>query len=243
MFGVDVVGELDRKLKPSEVCLARCRTRDVPDPIHEALEIDRHRGGQMMQRGLVQTSIPCPPHAEGKGGLRHGPFDAGSPFVVFFTTRCVLALASRLERQMLHFGMERQPASFGCAPGTSLLHKTRSTIRTIKRDLEGRLAARSLRRFPGPTLFAHGTDDDFLLPINLKVAGIKSLGVMSLPALILTQRTQQIHLVLALTTHELCARGGGPIDHMDPRKAVVLRKRLVNGTGLFSFRRGVANQA
>jgi hypothetical protein len=27
--------------------------------------------------------------------------------------------------------------------------------------LEGRLAAGALRRFPGPTLFAHGTDDDF----------------------------------------------------------------------------------
>ena len=35
------------------------------------------------------------------------------------------------------------------------------------------------------------------VPINLKVADIKGLGVMRLPALILTHGTQQINLVIA----------------------------------------------
>jgi hypothetical protein len=74
---------------------------------------------------------------------------------------------------MLRFGMEGQTARFGGAPGTAIPHTTRRTILAIKRDLKCRLAAGALRRFPGPTLFAHGTDDDFLVPINLKVAEIK----------------------------------------------------------------------
>jgi hypothetical protein len=73
----------------------------------------------MMKVSLFQAPIPCPPHAQGKGGLRHRPFDAGSPFVVFFKALCVLALASRLESQMLRFGVERQAASLGFAAGTS----------------------------------------------------------------------------------------------------------------------------
>src|ERR1051325_4415082 len=143
----------------------------------------------MMKMGLLQAPIPRAAHAEGKGGLRYGSFDAGSTLVVCFKPLCVLALTSRLERQMLRFGMERQTSSFGCAPGTSIPHTTRRTIFAINRNLKCRLAAGSLRRFPGPALFAQGTDDDFLLSINLKVADIKGLGVMSLPALILTHGT------------------------------------------------------
>jgi hypothetical protein len=124
----DVVGESGRKHKPSEAGLTCFRTRDFPDPIHEALEIDRHRGGQMMKMGLLQAPIPCATHAEGKGGLRHAPFNACSTLVVFFKLLCVLALTSRLECQMLRFGMERQTSSFGGAPGTSLPHTTRRTI-------------------------------------------------------------------------------------------------------------------
>jgi hypothetical protein len=86
----------------------------------------------MMKMGLLQAPIPCAPHAEGKGGLRHGAFDACSPLVVFFKVFCVLALTSRLQRQMLRFGMERQTSSFGCATGTSLPNTTRSTILAIK---------------------------------------------------------------------------------------------------------------
>ena len=115
----------------------------------------------MMKMGLLQAPISCSTHAEGKGGLRHGPFDAGSTLVVLFKMLGVLALTSRLERQMLRLGMERQTAGFGWAPGTSLPHTTRRTILAIQRDLQGRRAAGALRRFPGPTLFAHGTDDDF----------------------------------------------------------------------------------
>jgi hypothetical protein len=115
----------------------------------------------MMKMGLLQAPIPCATHAEGKGGLRYGAFDACSPFVVCFKLLGVLALTSRLERQMLRLGMERQASRFGGAPGTAMPHQTLCTILAIKRDLEGRLAARALRRFPGPTLFAHGTEDDF----------------------------------------------------------------------------------
>src|SRR5690349_2408948 len=128
---------------------------------------------------------------------------------------CVLALTSRLQRQMLRFGMERQTSRFGGAPGTALPHTTRCTILAIKRDLQGRLAAGALRRFPGSALFAHGTEDAFLVPINLKVADIKGLGVMRLPALILTHGTHEVNLVLVLTRHELFARGVGPIDEVD----------------------------
>src|SRR5262245_15951180 len=127
----------------------------------------------MMKMGLWQAPIPCATHAEGKGGLRDGAFDACSTLVVCFKTLCVLALPSRLERQMLRLGMERQASRFGGATGTAMPYLTRRTILAIKRDLEGRLAARALRRFPGPTRFAHGTNDDFLRPINLKVAEIK----------------------------------------------------------------------
>src|SRR5262245_26873342 len=116
---------------------------------------------------------------------------------------------------MLHFRMERQTSRFGCAPGTSLPHTTRRTILAIKRDLKRRLAAGSLRRFPGPTLVTHGTDDDFLVPVNLKVADIKGVGVMRLPALVLTHGTHEVDLVLMLTRDELFARGVGPIDHVD----------------------------
>jgi hypothetical protein len=144
-YYTDVVGESGCRFEPSKVRLTRCRPWNFPDPMHEPLKINRHRCGQMMKMGLSQTPIPCPLHAQGKSGLGYGPFDAGSPFVVCFKTLCVLALASRLERQMLRFGMERQTASCGCAPGTSLPHTTRSTILAIKRDLEGRLAAGSLR--------------------------------------------------------------------------------------------------
>ena len=52
-----------------------------------------------------EAGLQRPPHTQGKGGLRYGPFDAGSPFVVCFKTLGLLALASRLERQMLRFGM------------------------------------------------------------------------------------------------------------------------------------------
>src|SRR5262245_53711280 len=131
---------------------------------------------------------------------------------------------------MLRFGMERQTSSFGCATGTSLPNTTRSTILAIKRDLKCRLAAGALRGFPGPTRFAHGTEDDFLVPINLKVADIKGLGVMSLPALILTHGPYEVNLVLVLTRDELFARGVGSIDQMDPREATLLLKRLVNRT-------------
>jgi len=48
---------------PSAVGLARCRTRDVPDPMHEALEMDGNREGQKMHMGLVQAPIPCSPHS------------------------------------------------------------------------------------------------------------------------------------------------------------------------------------
>jgi hypothetical protein len=141
---------------------------------------------------------------------------------------CVLALTSRLQRQMLRLGMERQTSSCGCAPGTSLPHTTRRTILAIKRDLKCRLAAGSLRRFPGSALFAHGTEDDFLLPINLNVADIKGLGIMRLPALILTHGPHEVNLVIVLTRDELFARGVGSIDHMDPGEATLLLKRLVN---------------
>src|SRR5262245_5476923 len=97
-----------------------------------ALEIDRHRGGQMMKMGLLQSPIPCATHAEGKGGLRHGPFDACSPFIVFFKLLCMLALTSRLQRQMLRLGMERQASRFGGATSTSLPYTTRRTILAIK---------------------------------------------------------------------------------------------------------------
>ena len=116
---------------------------------------------------------------------------------------------------MLRFGMEREASRFGCAPGTAIPHTTRRTILAIKRDLEGRLAAGSLRRFPGPTLFAQGTEDDFLLPINLKVTDIKGLGVISLPALILTHGAHEVNLVIVLTADEFFARGVGPIDQVD----------------------------
>src|SRR5262249_25063893 len=138
-----------------------------------------------------------------------------SMLVVFLKPLCLLALTSRLQSQMLRFGMEGQTASFGYAPGTSLPHTTRRTILAIKRDLKGRLAAGSLRWFPGPTLFAHGAEDDFLLPINLKVADIKGVGVMRPPALILPHGTHEVNLVFVLTRDELCARGVGPIDHVD----------------------------
>jgi hypothetical protein len=169
----------------------------------------------MMKMGLFQAPIPCATHSEGKGGLRHCSFDAGSTLVVFFKTRGLLALTSRLERQMLRFGMESQTSRFGCATGTSIPHTTRRTIFAIKRDVQCRLAAGSLRRFPGATLFAHGTDDDFLVPINLQVADIKRLGVMSLPALLLTHGTHEVNLGIVLTRDELFARGVGPIDHVD----------------------------
>ena len=182
----------------------------------------------MMKMGLLQAPIPCATHAEGKGGLRHGPFDAGSTLVVLFKMLSLLALTSRLKRQMLRFGMERQTSSFGGAPSTSLPSTTRRTILAIKRDLQCRLAAGPLRRFPGPTLFAHGTEDDFLVPINLKVADIKGLDIMRLPALILTHGTHEVNLVLVLTRDELFARGVSSIDQMDPGEAALLLQRLVN---------------
>src|SRR5688572_22201808 len=104
----------------------------------------------MMQMGLLQAPISCSPHAEGKGGLRYGSFDASSTLVGFFKLLCVLALTSRLERQMLRFGMEGQTSRFGGAPGTAIPHTARRTILAIKRDLKCRLAAGSLRWFPGP---------------------------------------------------------------------------------------------
>jgi hypothetical protein len=55
----------------------------------------------MMKMGLLQAPIPCSTHSEGKGGLRHGPFDAGSTLVVLFKTLGLLALTSRLQSQML----------------------------------------------------------------------------------------------------------------------------------------------
>ena len=48
-------------------------------------------------------------------------------------------------------------------------------------------------------------NDAFLVPINQKVAAINGMGVVRLPALILTHGTQQINLILALTARELFA--------------------------------------
>ena len=55
----------------------------------------------------------------------------------------------------------------------------------------------------------------FLVPINLKVANSKGLGVMRLPALILPHGPHEVHLVLVLTHDELFARGGGAIHQVD----------------------------
>lgn len=139
--------------------LARLRTRDVPDPIHEALEIDRQRGGQMMPMGLLQAPIPYPSHAQGQGSWREGAFDAGSPFVVSLTTLGVLTFARCLERSMLRFGMEGEASCLGFAAGTASPHLTCRAILAIQCDLEGRLAEGALRWCPGPTGFAHGTED------------------------------------------------------------------------------------
>jgi hypothetical protein len=85
-----------------------------------------------------------------------------------------------------------------------------------KRDLKCRLAAGALRRLPGPTRLPHGTADDFLVPIHLNMADSKGVGIMSLPALILTHGTYEVNLVLVLTCGELFARGVGPIAQVDP---------------------------
>ena len=89
----------------------------------------------MMKMGLLQAPIPCATHAEGKGGLRYGAFDACSTLVVRFKLLCVLALTSRLERQLLRLGMERQASRFGGATGTAMPHQTRRTIRGIRPKL------------------------------------------------------------------------------------------------------------
>jgi hypothetical protein len=80
---------------------------------------------------------------------------------------------------------------------------------------------------PGPTLLTHGTADAFLVPIHLQMTAITGVGVMSLPALLLTPGPPEVHLVLVLTCAELCASGGGPIAHRDPGEAVWWLQRLV----------------
>jgi hypothetical protein len=98
----------------------------------------------------------------------------------------------------------------------------------MKMHLNGRFAPRARGRFPVPALFAVRARHHLLVPINMKLARIKGLLVMGLPALILTHGPQQIHLVLVLTCDELFARGVGAIDDVDIGQTVVLRKGLVN---------------
>jgi hypothetical protein len=67
-----------------------------------------------------------------------------------------------------------------------------------------------------------------MAPVNNKLAGIKGLLVMSLPALLLPHRPGESDLVVLLTRHESSARDLRPIDQMARGEQGLVRQRVMN---------------
>ena len=70
-----------------------------------------------------------------------------------------------------------------------------------------------------------GACHDFVVPINLKVADIKGLVVMRLPALILPHWPREGNVVVVLTGHEPVTRDIRSIDQMDLGEQALLPAR------------------
>ncbi len=81
------------------------------EPGREADQIDRGRGGNMLQVRLGLTYVSGLTQAEGAYGLGERSFNAGAPPVFDCEARVCLACAGRLEGQILLLGTDHQNAS------------------------------------------------------------------------------------------------------------------------------------
>src|SRR5262249_9475913 len=115
-----------------------------------------------MQMCFVVALISRPPHPQGKGRLRDGPFNPRSAFVASFEGFRLLALPSCLHRQVLGLRMQGQLAWAGFAAGTARPDCTGRTALFGKQHLNGWFATRPLGWFPVLTLLPHGTCHAFV---------------------------------------------------------------------------------
>jgi hypothetical protein len=185
--------------------LARHRAWHLPEPIHNALQVDRSGGGKVLEMGFLSPPIPRPPHAAGQDSLRDCPLNARTAFVTLLKGLGLLALTSREKGQLLCCGMERQSSRCCLTAGTSSPHATRSTILTMQGHLHGGLPPGAFGRLPVLALFSHGTGHELWIPIHRTGADIIGLLILSLPALILAHRTDEFHLLVLLTLDEFFA--------------------------------------
>src|SRR5262245_7903653 len=161
----------------------------------------------MMQMRFAVAPISCPPHPKGKGRLRDSSFNTCSAFVAGFEGFCLLALPGCLHCQVLGLRMQGQLTWTGFAAGTACPDLTGGTALFGKQYLNGQFATRPLGRFPILALLPHGTCRAFVVPVNRKATAIVRLRIVRLPALILTQRPDEINLIDVLTADELFPRG------------------------------------
>src|SRR3954454_4493915 len=94
----DTAGEIGSGGERGEARGAGGGTRDGPEPIAQAAEVDRGRGRHVLQVGPGQPAVASPAQLEGADALREGALDAGPPGV---------AAAARLGRELPARRLER----------------------------------------------------------------------------------------------------------------------------------------
>src|SRR3954469_17073048 len=94
----DTAGEIGSGGERGEARGAGGGTRDGPEPVAQAAEVDRGRGRHVLQVGPGQPAVASPAQPEGADALREGALDAGPPGV---------AAAARLGRELPARRLER----------------------------------------------------------------------------------------------------------------------------------------
>src|SRR5438552_1783420 len=119
-------------------------------------------------------------------------------------------------------------ARSGGAPRASGPHGTSGAVLFVKHYFNHGLPSWVRDWFPIAALFALRARHHLLGPINEKLAGIKRLRVMGLPAGILPHGPRQRDLIVLVTTHQAITRHIRPIDEMDRGEQDLVGQPVMN---------------
>src|SRR6185312_6185741 len=150
--------------------------RTATQPVIDAHQVDRHGRENVLQLGLGQAKIACPPQAHATHSLRQGAFNASTGLVGLAELRRLLSLPAGLQGLMGRLMSQMHHPSGCLSPRTVYPY---GAVRTgLLREL--RLDALVVDA-PVATVLSLRAGHLLGLPVNLKVRQIEALACFGLP--------------------------------------------------------------
>jgi hypothetical protein len=180
----------------------------VREPGTSSQHIESGRGEKRLKPELLAANVARLPHVTGTHGLRNRALDTRSFGVEFLKLRRFLTEASQIESVVTRF-IWSQDQDFCCHRGTLCMKRTRAAESKGETNAQARLAVPVGNMPPISAEVSGRTDRLVHLPIDLKLAMIKTSSFFGGPGRIRHSWPHNVHLIAALA---LCVTYGGQVS-------------------------------